>query len=174
MALTLIAGVKDRLLVDEVAKVEYGMARHVIRVQVIVLRYIKALLVVLATTMATFVMAAAVESSQTIDTGTERWLVATLVVWAPAVLFVSSSPVRWLGTLLMSEGATTSGIRYDRDLTRLERIASIFSIVVLGAAIACGVVLATRDATTIGAVAFLLVGAVGVAAEVWLLRHLRS
>ncbi|MFM8267069.1 MAG: hypothetical protein ACKOA2_03525 [Ilumatobacteraceae bacterium] len=165
---------KDRLLVDEVAKVEYGMARHVIRVQVIVLRYIKALLVVLATTMATFVMAAAVESSQTIDTGTERWLVATLVVWAPAVLFVSSSPVRWLGTLLMSEGATTSGIRYDRDLTRLERIASIFSIVVLGAAIACGVVLATRDATTIGAVAFLLVGAVGVAAEVWLLRHLRS
>jgi len=50
---------------------------------------------------------------------------------SPAVLFVSAAPVRWLGQLLVSEGATTSGIRYDKNLTHLERIASMFSVVVL-------------------------------------------
>jgi len=64
----LLAGVKDRSLVDEVAKVEYGMARRVLRVQVIVLRYIKALLVVLVTLLA---------------------------LWCPTVLFVASAPVRF-------------------------------------------------------------------------------
>jgi hypothetical protein len=99
--------------------------------------------------------------------------VATLVLWSPAVLFVTSSPVRWLGKLLVSEGATTSGIRYDRDLTHLERVASVFSVVVLVGALACGGVLLARDATGAGTVAFVLAGALGVAAEVWLLRGIR-
>jgi hypothetical protein len=173
-ALLQMAGVKDRTLVDEVAKVEYGMARHVIRVQVIVLRYMKALLVVLTTTMATFVMAAAIESSPTVDSSTERWIIATLVLWAPAVLFVTSAPVRWLGRLLMAEGATTSGIRYDRDLTRLERVASAFSVIVLVGAIVCGIILFGRDASTLGAVVFGAVGVIGCVAEATLLRTVRS
>jgi hypothetical protein len=169
----LLAGVKDRTLLDEVAKVEYGMARHVLRVEVIVLRYIKALLVVLTTTLTTFVMAAALDSATTVDTSGERWVVATLMLWAPAVLFVTSTPVRWLGKLLVTEGATTSGIRYDKDLTHLERVASVFSVVVLVGAFVCGLVLLTRDASTVGRVAFAAVGLVGCATEAWLLRAIR-
>lgn len=172
-ALLQLAGVRDRTLVDEVAKVEYGMARHVIRVQVIVLRYIKALLVVLTTTVSTFVMAAAVETSPTVDVSAERWLVATLLLWAPAVLFVAASPVRWLGQLLMTEGATSAGIRYDKDLTRLERVVSVVSMAVLAGALVCGLVLVARHPSTVGAVAFWVVAAVAVGAEVWSLRHLR-
>lgn len=172
-ALLQLAGVRDRTLTDEVAKVEYGMARHVIRVQIIVLRYIKALLVVLTTAVSTFVMAAVVESSPGIDTSAERWLVATLAVWAPAVLFVSSAPVRWLGQLLMSEGATTAGIRYDKDLTRLERVVAVVSSVVLVGAVVCGVVLAGRDPSTVGAVTFWATAGGGVLAELWLLRRIR-
>ncbi len=172
-ALLQLAGVRDRTLVDEVAKIEYGMARHVIRVQVIVLRYIKALLVVLVTTVSTFVMAAAVETSPTVDVGAERWLVATLLVWAPGVLFVASSPVRWLGRLLKAEGATAEGIRYDRDLTRLERVVSVVSAAVLVAALVCAVALAGRAVTTAGAIAFWTVAIGAVVAEAWMLRHLR-
>lgn len=172
-ALLQLAGVRDRTLIDEVAKVEYGMARHVIRIQIIVLRYIKALLVVLSTAVSTFVLAAVVESSPGIDTSAERWMVATLALWAPAVLFVSSAPVRWLGKLLMSEGATTSGIRYDKDLTRLERMVAMVSSVVLVGAIACGVVLAGRDPSTVGAVTFWAAAGGGTVAELWLLRHVR-
>lgn len=173
-ALLQLAGVKDRTLLDEVAKVEYGMARHVLRVQVIVLRYIKALLVVLTTTLSTFVMAAAVENSPGVDESAERWLVATLLLWAPAVLFVTSSPVRWLGQLLRSEGATSSGIRYDKDLTRLERVASVFSLVVLAGAVVCAVVLTTRQASTAGAVGLAAACLTGCAAEAWLLRQVRG
>lgn len=172
-AMLALAGVKDRTLVDEVAKVEYGMARHVLRVEVIVLRYIKALLVVLTTTLATFAMAAVVESSPAIGLGAERWIVAVLLLWAPTVLFVSSAPVRWLGRLLVAEGATSSGIRYDRSLTQLERTASVVSVVVLLGALACAAFLVSQPATTIGSVAFAVVGVVGLATELWLLRSIR-
>lgn len=172
-AMLQLAGVKDRTLIDEVAKVEYGMARHVLRVEVIVLRYIKALLVVLTTTLTTFVMAAAIESSPEVGLSAERWIAAALMLWAPAVLFVSSAPVRWLGQLLVAEGATTSGIRYDKSLTQLENVASIFSVVVLIGALACGAVLLAEPASTIGFAAFAAVGLVGLGSELWLLRSIR-
>ena len=168
-----LAGVKDRALVDEVAKVEYGMARHVNRVQVIVLRYIKALLVVLTTTLSTFVMAAVVETSPAVDESAERWIVATLALWAPTVLFVTSGPVRWLGSLLKAEGATTSGIRYDPDLVRFERVASVVSLLVLVGAVVCAAVLLTRDPSPIGAAALATATVGGAGAEVWLLLHAR-
>lgn len=172
-ALLQLAGVKDRSLVDEVAKVEYGMARHVTRVQVIVLRYIKALLVVLTTTLSTFVMAAVVETSPGVDESAERWIVATLACWAPTVLFVTSGPVRWLGSLLKAEGATTSGIRYDPDLVRFERVASVVSLLVLVGAVVCASILLTRDPSPVGAAALATATAGGAVAEVWLLRHAR-
>lgn len=172
-AMLQLAGVKDRTLVDEVAKVEYGMARHVLRVEVIVLRYIKALLVVLTTTLTTFVMAAVIETSPQVDLSAERWIAASLMLWAPAVLFVSSAPVRWLGQLLVAEGATTSGIRYDKSLTQLENVASVFSVVVLIGALTCGAVLLTEPASTIGYATFAAVGLVGLSSELWLLRSIR-
>jgi hypothetical protein len=163
-ALSTLAGVRDRDLLSEVVKVEYGMARHVIRVQVIVLRYIKALLAVMVTLLSTFVMAAAVESSDTLDASAQRWVLATVLLWCPAVLFVVAAPVRWLGRLLMGEGATSSGIRYDRDLTRLERVASWFSSAVLAAAVAATAVMLDdarwgREVVPLMVVAAMAVGA---------------
>lgn len=172
-ALLQLAGVRDRLLVDEVAKIEYGMARHVLRVQVIVLRYIKALLVVLTTVASTYTMAAVVEGEPGVPDSAERWIVATLVLWAPTVLFVSASPVHWLDQLLRSEGATSGGIRYDRDLTRLERVVAVVSVVVLVGALVCGAVLLGREASTGGNATLAAVGVVGIGAEAWLLRRVR-
>ena len=172
-ALLQLPGVRDRLLVDEVAKIEYGMARHVLRVQVIVLRYIKALLVVLVTLASTYTLAAVVEMAPLVDDSAERWIVAALVVWAPTVLFVSASPVQWLDRVLKSEGATSTGIRYDRDLTRLERVVSVVSLAVLLGALVCGGVLLARDATTMGTVSLAAASGGGLAAEIWLLRRIR-
>src|SRR5690606_24268010 len=47
-----------RPLVEEVAKIEHGMARHVLGIQVIVLRYVKALVAFTASTLAVFAMSA--------------------------------------------------------------------------------------------------------------------
>ncbi len=53
-ALFELAASRRRTLAEEVAKVEYGIVRHAIRLQVIVLRYVKALLVIVATSLASF------------------------------------------------------------------------------------------------------------------------
>jgi hypothetical protein len=126
-ALLVLAGARDRDLLNEVVKVEYGMARHVLRVQVVVLRYIKALLVVLVSLLLMFALASIVNRSPGLDPNTLRLLAVALALWAPAVLVLASSPVRWLGSLLRQEGAVSSGIRYDRELTRLERVIAGFS-----------------------------------------------
>jgi hypothetical protein len=144
-ALLVLAGARDRDLLNEVVKVEYGMARHVLRVQVVVLRYIKALLVVLVSLLLMFTLAAIVGRAPELGATTERLLAAALALWSPAVLVVASSPVRWLGTLLQREGAVASGIRYDRELTRLERVIVWFSVAVAGLA-AVSLVLVHLDA----------------------------
>ena len=173
-ALLRLAAVKDRTLLDEVAKVEYGMARHVLRVQVIVLRYIKALFVVIVTSIEVYLLAGVVAHSSAVDTAAERWIVASLMLWAPAVLFVSSSPVRWLGELLRSEGAGSSGVRRDRELTRVDRVVSAFSVFVMGVAIVCSAILLTRPSSLEGVVAFVTAGLVGIVLEIWLVVRARA
>ncbi len=49
-----LAASRERLLIEEVAKVEHGMVRHMLRLQVIVLRYVKALLAFLMTALAMY------------------------------------------------------------------------------------------------------------------------
>jgi hypothetical protein len=50
-----LAASASRPLLDEVAKVEHGMARHVLRLRGLVLRYVKALLALLTTALAVYV-----------------------------------------------------------------------------------------------------------------------
>lgn len=124
-----LAASERRTLVEECAKVEYGMVRHMLRLQVIVLRYVKALLVIVLTAIAAFASAAAVNGQATVSAADQRWIAATFLIWAPAVLIVVSSPVRWLESLLRSEGAAHSGIR-DPELTQLEDVTAKVSAVV--------------------------------------------
>ena len=49
-----LAASASRPLLDEVAKVEHGMARHVLRLRGLVLRYVKALLALLTTALAVY------------------------------------------------------------------------------------------------------------------------
>ncbi len=139
-ALFELAASERRTLVEECAKVEYGMVRHMLRLQVIVLRYVKALLVIVLTAIAAFASAAAVNGETTVTAADQRWIAATFLVWAPAVLIVVSSPVRWLEKLLRSEGAAQSGIR-DPELTQLEDVTAKVSFVAWIASVASMVTL---------------------------------
>jgi hypothetical protein len=114
---------RDRSLIEEVAKIEYGIARHILRVQVIVLRYVKALLAFLTTALAVFAAAAVLEGSTTIGPTDELWLVCITTVWAPSLVAVVTAPVRWLDQLLRAEGASRSAVANDPELTKVERLA---------------------------------------------------
>ncbi len=143
-ALFELAASRRRTLVDEVAKVEYGIARHMLRLQVIVMRYVKALLVVIITAVSIFACSAAIQSSAQITAADERWVAGSLLLWAPMVIFVAAQPVHWLESLLRSEGARHTAVRKDHELVRLEDLTSKIATVTWVAAAVSMVTLLVR------------------------------
>lgn len=121
-ALFELAASRRRPLVEEVIKVEYGMVRHMQRIQVVVLRYVKALMVIVVTALASFATAAAVNGRARVSVPSERWIAGAMLIWAPVALIVVASPVRWLEKLLRSEGAQKATVARDRELTELEEV----------------------------------------------------
>jgi hypothetical protein len=159
-----LAASRRRSLVEEVTKVEYGIVRHVIRLQVIVLRYVKALLVIVATSLATFAAAAAVPSSGPLTAADQRWIAGVLVVWAPGVMVVVTAPVRWLERLLRADGADQTALSDDVELTQLEGLTTrIAGGTWVMAAVAMVSLLVRHDVTSQGMVACIvaLVGSFG-------------
>jgi hypothetical protein len=142
-----LAASRDRALLEEVAKIEHGMARHILRLQVIVLRYVKALLAFLTTALAVFTSAAVLSETSSVGPTQELWLVSITALWSPSIVAVSTAPVRWLDQLLAAEGARRAAAANDPELTKVERIAvwSAGSAWVL-VALALAVVIAEGDA----------------------------
>jgi len=150
-ALFVLAASRQRDLFNEVAKVEHGMARHVLRTQTLVLRYVKALLVLLTTAMATFGAAAVVDSKTALAGGDVIWLAGILLTWAPLVIVAVTSPVRWLDRLLRSEGATSTAVSDDPEMTRVELLAIRLAVLCFASAIATVIIEVARQASTAAA-----------------------
>ncbi|MEQ1700374.1 MAG: hypothetical protein ABMA25_09700 [Ilumatobacteraceae bacterium] len=156
-----LAASHRRTLVEEVAKIEYGMVRHMLRLQVIVLRYVKALLVIVVTALAAFGTAAAVNGQARVSVPDERWIAGVMALWAPTVLIVVSSPVRWLESLLRTEGARQTAVSRDAELTQLEDVtARITSVAWLASVIAMVNLLVDAPISRQGSIAVITVLAV--------------
>lgn len=136
-ALMELSAARRRTLIDEVVKVEFGMTRHMLRLQVVVLRYVKALLTVVVTMLATFVTATAVNDPAGLRPPDQRWIAVTMAIWSPVVVIVVTAPVRWLQDLLRAEGAAGSAVRNDPEFTQVEdyaaKIAAVTWLVSAGA-----------------------------------------
>lgn len=148
--LSALAAAQSRPLLEEVAKVEYGMARHVLKLRVLVLRYVKALLAVLTSAAAVYAADAvtdglAVRPSPAVAAG----VAAIGVLWAPAVVVSVTAPVRWVESVMRAEGATAAAVREDPELTYVERVAlRIAAAGWVAAAVAMVVTLVRDDAGT--------------------------
>lgn len=158
-ALFELAASRRRSLLEEVTKVEHGMVRHMLRLQVIVLRYVKALLVIVATAIASFACAAAVSGDAVLTSSDQRWIAGAMLLWAPAVLWAAAAPVRWLESMLKAEGAARSGVARDPELTQLEDVTNrVGAVAWLAAAVAMGLSLA-ESCSVAGRVAGIVVAA---------------
>jgi hypothetical protein len=135
-ALMRLVAARERTLAEEVTKVEYGMARHLSRIQVIVLRYVKALLLFLVTSLAVFAAAGAVATDVTLGTNAELWMAVIYLAWSAGVVAAAGDPVRTIERLLRAEGATRTALGADRELTRVERYAVVTAAVVAAVAVA--------------------------------------
>ena len=131
-----LAASASRPLLDEVAKVEYGMARHVLRLRGLILRYVKALLALLTTALAVYVGDAIVAGLATGEmTGAGGVaLAAVVLVWAPVVVLAVTSPVRWVEHHMRDDGAPSTAVADDPDLTYVERVSLRIAAVGWGAA----------------------------------------
>jgi hypothetical protein len=150
-ALFELAASRERSLLEEVAKVEHGMARHVLRIQMIVLRYVKATLALMSTALAVFAAAAVVEGKAELTPSDEAWMAAIVLLWAPFVVVAVSTPVRWLDALLRSEGATDTAVGRDADLTLVEDVTVRLALAGFVAA-AVVMVISVADETVTGTV----------------------
>jgi hypothetical protein len=170
-ALFTLAASTPRDLLDEVAKVEHGMARHVLGTQALVLRYVKALLALLATALAAFAAAAVVDQPR-FGSGEELWLAGILLVWSPVAIAAVTSPVRWLDRQLRSEGATDTGVSHDPELTRIEDATVRIALVCFVASLAAMSTVLPREAISNGQrTAALIVTILGLAAVAEVIRR---
>jgi hypothetical protein len=145
-----LAAARSRALLEEAAKVELGMARHVLKLRVLVLRYVKALLAVLTSAAAVYAADAVTADLVAHPSPAAAAGVAAIgLLWAPAVVVSVTAPVRWVEGLMRAEGATTTAVREDPELTYVERVSlRIATAGWIAAAAAMVVTLADADAGT--------------------------
>lgn len=148
--LSALAAAQSRPLLEEIAKVELGMARHVLKLRVLVLRYVKALLAVLTSAAAVYAADAVVDGLVgRPPPSTAAGLAAIGLLWAPAVVLSVTAPVRWVEGLMREDGATAAAVHEDPELTYVERVAlRIAAVGWITSAAALLVVLVRDDAGT--------------------------
>lgn len=110
-----LARITDRRLVEEVATQEISMARHVLYLRRLVLRYMKTLLLFIWTTIISFVMLPFLQ-----DERLPTLLVFALgyTVWSLGVMPIMNVPIRWIYRHKKGDWDRT---HIDKQLTSLER-----------------------------------------------------
>ncbi len=146
-----LAASKRRPLLEEVAKVEFGMARHVLRLRGLVLRYVKALLALLTTALGVYAgdaVVAGLERGEGLTRGGQVAVAAVVLVWAPLVVLAVTSPVRWIEHLMRDDGAPSTAVADDPELTFVERVSLRIATVGWLAAATAMVLSSFHDATS--------------------------
>lgn len=145
-----LAASSSRPLLEEVARVEHSMVRHVLRLRQLVLRYVKALLALLTTALAVYfgdAIVAGLDVGEGMTVSGSIALAAVILVWAPVLVLAVTSPVRWIENMMRDDGAPATAVADDPDLTYVERVSlRIAALAWLAAAVAM-VVSTTNDAT---------------------------
>jgi len=168
---------RDRTLAHDVARTEALLARHVLIIRTAVLRYSKALLLLIATTVATLAASGIVEHAITVDPSGGRFvrgfppryvfLVALVYVfWAPLAARSVTSPLRMIQRHTPGVGEHRD-VYLDRRTTQFESVTVLATFVVLVGAgaslVAAGVAIGGR--TGLGSA----LGLVTMGAALWVL-----
>lgn len=169
-----LAASEGRDVLGEVAKVEYGLARHVLRLRGLILRYVKAVLVLLITAVAVYcgdAVVAGVGLRQGTDLTVNLWLAAIVLIWGPAMVVAVTSPVRWIEELMRESMQAQSAVSDDPDVILVERIGLPIGLGGwLAAAIAMLVGVSSAEASESETIIGLAVVVLTAAALVWTAR----
>jgi hypothetical protein len=168
---------RDRALAHDVARTEALLARHVLNIRIVVLRYSKALLLLIATTVASLAAAGIVEEAILADPSGGHFvegfpyrylfLVALVyVVWAPVAARSVTAPLRMIQRNTPGVGEHRD-VYLDRYMTQFESATVFATFVGLVGAVAALITSGWEANGAAGLVAGLVMGSAGVAG--WLL-----
>lgn len=121
---------RDRTLAADVARTEALLARHVLTIRILVLRYAKALLLIITTTVATLAAAGLVEDAARVDPTGGRFATgfpyrylflvgAVYVFWAPLAARSVTAPLRIIQRHTPGVG-TYRDVYLDKRMTQFE------------------------------------------------------
>jgi hypothetical protein len=127
---------RDRTLAADVARTEALLARHVLTLRVVVLRYAKALLLIITTTVATLAASGLVEDAARVDPSGGRFSAgfpyrylflvgAVYVFWAPLAARSVTAPLRIIQRHTPGVG-TYRDVYLDKRMTQFES-ATVFA-----------------------------------------------
>lgn len=119
-----VAGSLDITLTEEVTRIEASIERHVLGLRRLVLRYMKALVLFVWTTIATLLVVAAISAEA--YTNDERLLasIAIYLMWSTTSILVIRLPRRWIDSLAKSDRWTNgekTKVAQDEEIRKFER-----------------------------------------------------
>lgn len=163
---------RDRTLASDVARTEALLAKHVLSIRIVVLRYTKALLLLIGTTVATLAASGIVEEAMHADPSGGRFvdgfpyrylfLVALVyVMWAPLAARSVTAPLRVIQRHTPGVGEHRDVYR-DKLLTQFESATVLATFAVLFGAVAALITSGYEAGGTTGLWIGIGLGAVGV------------
>jgi len=168
---------RDRTLAHDVARSEALLAKHVLSIRIVVLRYTKALLLVIATTVATLAAAGIVEEAIQADPSGGRFvdgfpyrylfLVALVyVMWAPVAARSVTAPLRMIQRHTPGVGELRDAY-LDKLMTQFESATVLATFIGLVGSVAALISAGYQASGTSGLIAGIVLGAAGT--TVWFL-----
>lgn len=175
---------RDRTLARDVARTEALVARHVLLLRTVVLRYSKALLLLIATTVATLAASGLVEQAMREDSTNGKFvdgfpyrylfLVALVYVfWAPLAARSVTSPLRMIQRQTPGVGELADVYR-DRKSTQFEAAIVLVTLIVLVAASLAMIIAGHQAGGAVGLASGIGLSVVGLIAWLLALRDFRA
>lgn len=116
-----LSGLVDNQLIDEVVKMELSLVRNSIHLRRLVLRYTKALMLVVWTTLISFTIASslttAIEFHKTVAIGV---LISGYGFWTIMTPIIIKRPIKWIWELA-NQHSDLQDVQVDKDLFHFER-----------------------------------------------------
>ena len=132
-----LAGSLDLSLTQEVARMEASIARHVLLLRRLVLRYVKALLIFVWTTLGTLAAAAVIGTEVTSFTPANKAdaVLGIYAILAAGSAFLVRQPIRWIESLVPRAERRGHNAFRDHDLLRFEKMVIGASLLGFGACV---------------------------------------
>ena len=120
LALLDLAAIGTRTLPQQAARLEQVLARHILNIQILVLRYAKAVLAMLTTAVAAFAAAAVIDHDPTLADNTMLWLAAIITLWAPLIILAVTAPLEWIISYAKADDASDQALNADPQFSSFE------------------------------------------------------